>query len=525
MTGRPFPRNAGDSTEDFELVSKWLADCWNNHRRCPKASSETPLPTRVIAVGSPDGCAEPFLLESCGKTGLYITLSHCWGGEVPLTTTTTTLEARKSSIPFLLLPKTFQDAIIITRKLGIRYLWIDSLCILQDSGADWERESAMMGQVYSSGFLNIAARGAVNAKSGCFISREPEPPACDLRYEAPDESVIGCMYIRDPSYRSERLRDTPLDKRGWVLQERLLSPRIVYFGRQQMYWECVEATIRQDGKHHDVTNDDLRDFKQSLDFDAVGPRPSIGKQIKLDELSQRKQLVAGRFLQWYNVVAEYTRRGLTFQSDKLPAIAGLARTFHTKFDATYVAGLWKEDLIAGLVWYLETPSEEIISENLPSWSWARRKCVVRFWSQSIALPLRTLDDACTLVSVECTLLAPLNPYGDVKAKVFVRGRILSVVYRPRPDSIGHEYDYTVVSMKGISVGNVMFDSNRDKPENFFGFLVHGGDNYAAGLALESDNKYAERFRRIGYVSIRSWKNIADGRTPFREVEPRTICLI
>ena len=382
-----------------------------------------------------------------------------------------------------------------------------------------------MGQVYSLGFVNIAARGAVNAKSGCFISRAPEPPACDLRYEAPDESVIGTMYIRDPSYRTERLRDTPLDKRGWVLQERLLSPRIVYFGRQQLYWECVEATIRQDGKHHDVTNDDLREFKQSLDFDAVGPHASIGKQSQLDEPSQRKQLVAGRFLQWYNVVTEYTRRSLTFQSDKLPAIAGIARTFHTKFNATYVAGLWKEDLIAGLAWYLDTRSDEIISEALPSWSWARRKGVISFWSQTKALPLRTLDGACTLVSVESTQLALLNPYGDVKAKIFVRGRILPIAYRARPDSKEHEYDYTVLSMNGRSIGNVKFDSNRNEPDNFFGFLIHGGDNHAAALALESEHEHADRFRRIGYISMISWKDIADGRTPFREVEPRTICLI
>lgn len=431
VSGRPLPRYAGDSWEDFELVAWWLADCLDNHSQCRKISSDTRLPSRVLDVGPPDGAVEPFLLESCESAGLYTTLSHCWGGEVPLTTTTTTLESRKLCILYLSLPRTFQDAVIMTRKLRIRYLWIDSLCILQDSRADWEKESTVMGEIYASGYLNIAARGATNAGSGCFISRVPEPPACRLIYESPDRSATGSMYIRDPSYQIERLKDAPLDKRGWVLQERLLAPRIVHYGRQQLYWECSEVTSRQDGKHYDVTTDDLRagvNFKQSLDFNATGPFSSIVDPPMPDKQSQPRQVIAARFLQWYNVVAEYSTRRLTFSTDKLPAIAGIAKAFHTRFDATYIAGLWKEDLIAGLAWTLGSPGAEVISGTLPTWSWARWKGDIRFWSQTIGLPLRVLDDSCSLVTLECAPLSPLNPYGDVCAKLYVRGRILLVTY-------------------------------------------------------------------------------------------------
>ena len=432
------------------------------------------------------------------------------------------LESRKVSIPFMSPPRTFQDAVIITRKLGIRYLWIDSLCILQDSRDDWEKESMVMGQVYVSGYVNIAARGAINAISGCFVTREPETPACRLTYESPDKCVTGSMYIRDPSYQLERLRDAPLDKRGWVLRERLLSPIIVHYGRQQLYWECVEATIRQDGKHYDVATDDLRaglDFKQSLDFDATG-YPSTGKEPVLDEPSQRKQLVAAKLLQWYNVVTEYTRRGLTFNSDKLAAIAGIARTFHTKTGATYIAGLWKEDLIAGLAWFLAKPGGETISERLPSWSWARWKGVVHFWSKARGLPLPMLDDACNLVSVECTPLTPSNPYGDVYAKIFVRGRILVVAYRRPSGSLDDYLETTVLAMDGRSIGRVTFDSCQNRPDTFSCFLIHRGRNHAAALALEPDQGCAERFRRIGYVSVGDY-----GRPPFEVVDSQIICLV
>ena len=528
VSGRPLPCNAGDSQKDFNLLSKWLADCLECHSQCRKTSPDTRLPSRVIDVGPPDGTVEPFLLESCGGTGLYTTLSHCWGGEVPLTTTTTTLESRKKCISFVSLPRTFQDAVMMTRKLRICYLWIDSLCILQNSQSDWEKESTMMGEIYASGYLNIAARGATNARSGCFLPRLPEPSGCRLTYKASDKSVTGSMYIRDPSYQTERLKDAPLDQRGWVLQERLLAPRITHYGRQQLYWECSEVTIRQDGKHYDVATDDLRagvNFKQSLDFNATGPFSSFVNRPMLDDEDQLKQLKAARFLQWYNVVAEYSTRSLTFSTDKLPAIAGIAKAFHTKFSATYIAGLWKEDLLAGLAWTLGNSDGEATSETLPSWSWARWKGDVHFWSQTIGLPLRILDDACSLISVECTPLSPMNPYGDVYAKLYLRGRVLLVTYRRPSGSLDDYLETTVFAMDGRSIGRVAFDSCHHLLNTFSCFLIHGGSNYAAALALEPDPGCTERFRRVGYVSVHSWKKEPDGRDPFMEVDSQIICLV
>ncbi|KAL8855860.1 MAG: hypothetical protein Q9178_007521 [Gyalolechia marmorata] len=438
----------------------------------------------------------------------------------------TTLEIRKMSIPLNSLPRTFQDAIVITRKLGLRYIWIDSLCILQDSREDWEKESTMMGEIYASGYLNIAARGAVNAESGCFFSRDPEPPACRLVYESPDQAIVGSMYIRDPSYQTELIRDAPLDNRGWVLQERLLSPRIVYYGRQQIYWECAEATIRQDGKGEDVPTDDLRTglhFKNSMNANVTATSYKIIEQMSLDKPFERRQLLAARLLPWYNTVTEYSRRNLTFSSDKLPAIAGIAKYFHEKLDITYIAGLWKEDPIMGLAWIVNA-AEVPISETLPSWSWARWKSKVTYFPTTRTSRPRDLDDACTLIGVESTPLSfTMRQYGELHAELYVTGHVIPVIYRRPPVS---EFDYlkdTVFTTNGKSIGRVWFDTCLHKPDTFSCLLIHGGVGDSVALALETDQHRTDCFQRIGYVSMSS--NGSGGRKPFKEADARAVCLI
>ena len=531
ISGRLLPRTAGDSEEDFQLASSWLKDCLSNHTLCPKASIEASLPTRIIDVGPADGSIEPYLLQSDKRKGSYITLSHCWGGKVPLTTTEDTLEDRKVSIPFTSLPKTFREAVIITRRFRIRYLWIDSLCIVQDSPTDWEKESAVMGDIYGSGFLNIAARGAVDAEGGCFISREAEPLPCVLKYLSSDCSITGSMYIRSPDFQVERLQDAPLDKRGWVLQERLLPPRILYFGRQQLYWECAESTLRQDGKYCDVLTDGQRadlDFKASVDFNAPLRFSSKQPHAYNDQQSEQAEVAARKFLQWYKVGRQYTRRNLTFHSDKLPAISGIAKAFQAKTGCTYIAGLWKEDLIAGIAWYLSQPSDEIISRTLPSWSWARLKGEVNFWSHTRA-QVKMMDGSCELINVAYKPAGGLNPYGDIgDAKLEVQGRLIQVHYQP-PELPNSTFQCTIFALDGMPVGKVSFDSwasHPDKAIDFFCLLVHGGDNYAAALALELDTDHHDAlYKRIGYVRVDSFKGATDGRTPFWHSEPQVIAII
>jgi Heterokaryon incompatibility protein (HET) len=498
INGRPLPRTAANSEEDFQLAWKWLKDCLNNHTKCPNGAIEAPLPTGSIDVGPPDGSTDPYLLDSDGRKGTYITLSHCWGGMVPLTTTTVTLEERKRSIPLTSLPRTFREAVIITRRFGIRYLWIDSLCILQDSPTDWENESAVMEDIYSFGFINIAARGALNAEGGCFMPREAEPPPCLLKYSSSDCSLTGSMYIRSPAFETERLQDAPLDKRGWVLQERLLSPRILYFGRQQLYWECAETTLRQDGKHCDVSTDALRldlDFKASVIFDTAFRFSSGRPHAQIDQQSEQAEVTVRNLMQWYKVVRQYTRRNLTFHSDKLPAISGIAKVFQAKTGCAYIAGIWKEDLIAGIAWYLKQPSHEIISMALPSWSWARLEGEVSFRSLSTA-EAKMQYSSCQLVSVTHRPAGGLNPYGDIAdATLKVQGRLIQVRYKP-PESSDDTFRFetSIFALDGRPIGRASFDTWASYPDSvavFFCFLLYSDDYRAAALALELEKDHHE----------------------------------
>ncbi|KAH6622270.1 heterokaryon incompatibility protein-domain-containing protein [Boeremia exigua] len=532
VTGRPLPLSAG-SDVDFEQARMWTQDCLNNHAACPKPSVETPLPTRVIEVCAPNEPIELRLLESHGMKGSYIALSHCWGGQVPLTTTTATLEDRTRSIPFERLPKTFQEAVIVVRRLGVRYLWIDSLCILQDCRVDWEKESAVMGNIYASGFVTIAARGSVNSEGGLFIPREVEPPPCRLPYECTQHSISGSMYIRSPVFQHERLRDAPLDTRAWTFQERLLSPRIIYFGRHQLYWECAESTIRQDGRAPDVATDDLRSgrgFKQDLDINS--PLPYTTSTVFLrdyqESSSVRRFERRVRLLRWYTIVEEYSLRNLTYQSDKLPALSGIAKMFEKRTGYTYLAGLWKEDLIVGIAWYASQSSTEVISDTLPSWTWARLKGEVGFWCSGIGLPLRELEESCEMVHVKYTLASTHNSYGGIgNAALEVQGRLIEVVYRS-PQSPQDEFPTTLFSVAEVPVGRVKFDlqSSESHERSFFCLLIHGGEHYPAALALESTGStLLPSYKRIGFVTFDpDWWEL-QGKAAFKAIQPCTVFIL
>lgn len=123
--------------KSVRLAKSWLANCWINHPGCFQAKIPR-SPTRLIDVGSADGLREPRLYEP-KEPARYVTLSHCWGGGRVAMTTSANFPERCKAIPLHTLSKVFQEAIKVTREFGVRYIWIDSLCIIQDSSSDWER--------------------------------------------------------------------------------------------------------------------------------------------------------------------------------------------------------------------------------------------------------------------------------------------------------------------------------------------------------------------------------------------------
>ncbi|KXX81980.1 hypothetical protein MMYC01_201473 [Madurella mycetomatis] len=186
------------------LIVSWMDECTSKHTECGR-NADSRLPTRVIAVGLGDK-KDPYLYETQrNETGRYIVLSHCWGPPEhrPPRTTNANLSQRKLSIPVKDLPPTFSDAVQLSRALEISYLWIDSLCIIQDNAADWEQEAARMADVYKSAVLTISADGAVDSRVGLF------PPVKQRRHSVSIKTCCPADFeaATDPEYLYGRMTD------------------------------------------------------------------------------------------------------------------------------------------------------------------------------------------------------------------------------------------------------------------------------------------------------------------------------
>ena len=195
------------------------------------------LPTRVLDVGATNDPSQLRLLTTQGLSGQYIALSHCWGLNRHIVTNLNNLELHERRIPYESLPKTFQDAVVITRSVGIRYIWIDSLCIVQDDIQDWENEAAKMADVYRNAYCTIAATGSRGDQEGIFDDRT-EQDICTLRYDAENTDLL-ITYIDEGIFALQQLlHHSPLSQRAWCLQEKLLSPRTMHFTQSRAIWEC-----------------------------------------------------------------------------------------------------------------------------------------------------------------------------------------------------------------------------------------------------------------------------------------------
>jgi hypothetical protein len=314
---------------------------------------ETPLPTRVLDVSGSD----PVLVSGKGGSDKYFALSHCWGVELTLTTTVATRCQRYKKIPTSTLPATFRDAVVITKYLGVQYLWIDSLCIVQDSIEDWRTESAKMQDYYKNAYLTISALEALSSHHGILHLRNRK------FWNGVQLSSEANLYLR-PQLGTEDdvFKRAVLNTRAWALQERLLSTRVLHYAKDEIFWECLscsrrESTTRQQTSKMDpssIMNSEGGDFKRALTL--------------VKEMSGNPK--SNAMTTWYRLVTQYSRRALTNPKDQLPAIAGIAAAIQKLSQYTYLAGLWKEDL-RGLLWSREFKKPVRSSPYLaPSWSWA-----------------------------------------------------------------------------------------------------------------------------------------------------------
>lgn len=327
------------------------------------------FPTRLVHVGTE--FREPYLHEvsHCEPVPEYFTLSHCWGGKSPVTLISAHVEEFKSSIPFHSLSRTFQEAIRIVRNLRYDYIWIDSLCIIQDSTEDWNRESEIMGDIYRNAICTIAATDSFNGDQGCFRQRYTlRNRTCQIwRNEEQGVFVDIQETTAVERYRRE-VNSGPLNLRAWVLQERVLSARVLHYAATSVYWDCEEAHLSDSGRQIDneqnqlswgFNDGDLRLFKK-LDFTDA------------ENFANR----------WQSSVEKYSDMKLTVSTDRFIAFRGIIKYAEEMTKLRCIYGLWKENLMAHMLWRVgdavATTSKRLGKTN-PSWSWTSVTGPIRYF--------------------------------------------------------------------------------------------------------------------------------------------------
>ena len=353
----------------------WFEDCQSAHPACQTHKLPI-LPSRVIDVRDP---CRPRLRLAKGESGQWAALSHCWGNSVTKTLTTASIGEMEDAISLASLPQNFRDAITITRLMGVPYLWIDSLCIVQDSTEDWLKESAQMGDIYKNSIITIAATNAGRSSDGFLRDRQPEA-RCALKFAGGEEVSV----IVRPSiewYSSPEIVG-PLTQRAWVLQERLLPVRILHVGAQQMMWECRTKVLAEGYCDSDDVAEDQKPgeleslIRNEIHHDSpltlVSDKASVPHKAGSSTISRTYSLQDNIYNQWYRVIEIYAHLRLTERTDRLPALAGVAQQFQSRTRDTYLSGIWKSELLRGLHWSYLPPGTMIrpAIPRAPSWSWA-----------------------------------------------------------------------------------------------------------------------------------------------------------
>ncbi len=306
------------------------------------------------------------IVETQGRAFQYVALSHCWGSKTPLMATKSSWGKLIVNIPFGDLPPLFQDAVIITRQLGLRYLWIDSLCIIQDSLRDWETEAAKMASIYQNSYVTVSATDASDNSARCLVDRSKP---VKIAYENTAKKAFALrarVHARHhPDAHGNPAKPTgPLTFRAWALQEHALSTRVLHYTATELVFECRTS----------YRCECMPERKTRATTPALIPRAVASKKA------------AAIWTAWHRIVEQYSNRKLTMPGDKLPAISGIASKIRKATHSEYIAGLWKNNFAFDLLWHRTTPAPSdgdfhaLETWRAPSFSWSSLNAPVTYYT-------------------------------------------------------------------------------------------------------------------------------------------------
>jgi hypothetical protein len=328
----------------------------------------------------------------------YLALSHCWGSGPLLTLTRSNIAQRKNEVEWDSLPALFQDSVHIARRLGIRYLWVDSLCIIQDSKPDWETESANMSSIYENAYLVLSAVECAHSDERCLL---PRPKKLRLTYQNTSGKHFELYARRKQDHHSCSQQKTPanplgpLRDRAWALQETVLATRILHFTSTELIFECRSAVSCE--------------CRAAISYKPTTPG-LFAKALSCYNIAEL-------YKAWHHIVNNFVLRDITCLSDRLPAISGMAKKIEEASGSKYLAGIWRDNVASDLLWssapFLQNPHLAVRTSNYraPSFSWASVETQVHYEELGDEIESSPLI---RVINAESTSFG-LNPLGEVSS--------------------------------------------------------------------------------------------------------------
>lgn len=507
--------------EAVRKIREWMGICLRDHEgsRCWKKDTKPgSYPLRLLELAPSSFRVLRTAVDR--PQGPYVTLSYCWGPNPAFLRLTAWNEKElEAGVPTSRLPLAFREAISVIQGLALRYVWIDSLCIVQDgpgSSEEWETESARMDQTYADSVLTLALSCAESPEESILNQ------ACTLKTASPpfefkpdsehSDAVHNGFAIVPYDYFAHGLYEQPLWSRAWALQEHVMATRVVSFGLGELFWDCAQ----------------LPNASESVPGGRQGTHTATSMLRLTEKTIPDGSSDPALSNTWSILLREYTRRSLTFpEKDKLAALSAIARDIGKAMEDVYVAGHFWKTLPESLLWFSlqdelvqlrtdgprlrgrrlfwsEEPGAEEVGPRPPSWSWASFDGPVLqhvIWWR----PQPQLAEA---VSYKLELANQANPTGPCNfASLSIRDYCTEVEWLSRNEPA------MVARTRAWTHGNTIFKLDLDEPgvirttgtkSLMMAIIEDESAEQWKGLVVERIHHNSEsriRCRRIGHFAI------------------------
>ena len=456
VSGRTINTDTG-CQKTYEKIRKWLVTCKGEHKSCylNESIDGVERPALVLDVSlsleRTDIIKLQFTKDLKGAPLIYAALSYCWGTVQPNALIDLNLESYLAGIQLSSLPKSLRDAVVVTRKLDIQYLWVDSLCIIQNSEEDKIHEIARMESIYSNAYVTISASCAIDCNAGFLGVQNPAKKSFTVPFRCNNGEVgqVSLSALGPSQKTSYAIPTEPIHSRAWTFQESFFSRRMIIYSKHQLFWVCGETWGKDGGR---ISREEY--FSRELSSRSL-------REPKTDD--------------WVDIICEYSSRGVTNASDKLPALSSIAAYFAKRTNDVYLAGLWRSKLLHELCW--EPSRNEFLvggaahiqlnrpkAYRAPSWSFMsvegkvffQEEKNLNFQPKRNLLPFEVLEYNVTLASVKA-------PFGKVEsASLKVRGYMAKTripATSPAPCDYLLRLPMLVTNKRGeFNTGHLSFDT-------------------------------------------------------------------